>query len=129
MQSRWKHKARNGLDAAVTAVTGDAARPTALVLALPREDGTLRTIGSTSQLARAAATELGRTLTPTGATRERWLTALPGTAAAATLTHQVIPMVVEVLVDVAVDNAVLRHPARYLRPRPDLDVPGLTSSA
>ncbi len=123
MQSRHKLKARETLDLVCTAVAGDPAEPTLLLLSAPVGDGNLHAAGATGRLSRMAAREIGRLLEPTGETERRYPGGPPGVSSARPLDAALVkPLIVEVSADVATDGGVLRHPARLLRARPDLTV-------
>lgn len=112
----WKVKARQVLDLLAIGVLGDLGAPTALVLAAP--DASARVVGVTTVLPRAVARALAPLLQATGSTWERqagWTSSGPSVVSA------VEPVMVEVSADVAVDDGVLRHAARLVRVRPDLE--------
>lgn len=118
-QRVWhKVKVRSELDLVVVGTVGDPAAPTALLLARPTVDG-LRPAGTTVNLARAVARDVGRHLVP-DPTREPRRVGWPGRDLGQARLTGVEPLVVEVSADVAVDHGVLRHAARLVRLRPDL---------
>ena len=93
--------------------------PTTLVLAFPGAvdaDGVPVTAGSTTILTKTAARAVAPLLHPTGDTFERTFTW--GTRPATVTVIEPLP--VEVQADAAA-HGVLRHTARLLRARPDLD--------
>lgn len=67
-----KLKARATVELVCTAVVGDPRRPTLLMLSSPTAGGDSRPVGATARLTRAAATAVGRLLTPTGGTETRY---------------------------------------------------------
>lgn len=117
----WKRKARTTLDMIAIGFTGTAASPQTLVLAFPGvfdEDGAPVTAGSTSVVNRAVARTIAPLLRPTGATFTRafaW-----GNVAPSTVTV-INPLVVEVDADASAEYGALRHAARLVRVRADLD--------
>jgi ATP-dependent DNA ligase len=119
-----KWTSRHSIDLVATAVIGDPAKPLALVLSSPGPDGRLRTAGVSTVLPAHVSRHIGRLLAPTGQTAAHY-PALRGIGDAldVALIH---PLVVEVSADTAIDNGVLRHPARLIRARPDLTVADLT---
>ena len=123
-QRVWhKFKLRDTLDLAVVGVVGDLAAPTALLLARPSIDG-LIPAGVTTTLPRPVAREIARDLTPDPTSvphRVGW----PGREPSTLPVHGVVPIVAEISADRAVDNGILRHPARLIRLRPDLSVDDL----
>jgi ATP-dependent DNA ligase len=104
-----KVKHRSVVDLVATAVTGSAAQPGALLLALP-VDGELVPVGRSGSLGLAAGLALGRLVTPIGA---------PGGATSAIATR-IAPLVVEVSADVPWADGALARPAQFLRARPEL---------
>jgi ATP-dependent DNA ligase len=113
----WKLKSRRTLDMVAIGIVGDPKQPTSLVLAMPG-GGELATAGSTTVLSKAVALTVAPLLELTGETFERrlaWGDSDP------VLVQQIRPLVVEVSADAAVDAGVLRHGARLLRARPDLE--------
>ena len=120
-QRVWhKLKVRDSLDLVVVGTLGDPRAPSALLLARPTAQG-LRPAGVTTVLARALARDFGRHLTvdPASAPRRAgW----PGRTEPSSPVTGVLPVVVEVSADVAVDGGVLHHAARIVPLRPDLTV-------
>lgn len=111
----WKVKARQVLDLLAVGVLGDPGAPTALVLAAA--DAPARAVGVTTVLPRAVARSFAPLIRATGTTWERqagW------GSSGRVVVSAVEPMVIEVSADVAVDDGVLRHAARLVRVRPDL---------
>ncbi|MBW0254841.1 ATP-dependent DNA ligase [Cellulomonas sp. PS-H5] len=104
-----KVKHRSVVDLVATAVTGSAAQPGALLLALP-VDGELVPVGRSGSLGLAAGLALGRLVTPLGP---------PGGATSAIATR-IAPLVVEVSADVPWADGALARPAQFLRARPEL---------
>jgi ATP-dependent DNA ligase len=123
-QRLWhKFKLRDTLDLAVVGVVGDLAAPTALLLARPSIDG-LTPAGVTTTLPRSVAREIALELTSDPASaphRFGW----PGREPSTLPLQGVVPIVAEISADRAVDNGILRHPARLIRLRPDLSVDDL----
>jgi ATP-dependent DNA ligase len=117
----WKVKARHTLDLVVVGVIGELSAPTSLVLAWAGEEPQRRAAGVTTVLPRSLARRLAPLLEPTGATWQRRVTLA---SAETSLVQTVVPVVVEVSADTAVDAGVLRHPARLVRLRPDLEPAG-----
>jgi ATP-dependent DNA ligase len=117
----WKLKARTTLDMVAVGYTGDPKAPTTLVLAFPGrvdDDGQPVTAGSTTVLTRAIARTIAALLHPTGDSFERvfaWGGSQPTTVTV------IEPLVVEVSADASADAGVLRHAARLIRARPDLE--------
>ncbi|KRF35523.1 hypothetical protein [Terrabacter sp. Soil810] len=117
----WKVKARRTLDMLAIGFTGEAASPTALVLAFPGvvdDEGQPATAGSTTTLSKTVGRALIPLLHPTGETFQR--TFAWGSAGPTTVTI-VEPFVVEVEADVSAAAGVLRHAVRLHRARPDVD--------
>lgn len=104
-----KVKHRSVVDLVATAVTGSAAQPGALLLALP-VDGELVPVGRSGSLGLAAGLALGRQIVPLGP---------PGGAQSAIATR-IRPLVVEVSADVPWADGALARPAQFLRARPEL---------
>ncbi len=93
--------------------------PGSLALAMPSEGDELETAGSTTVLRSAMTLTFAPLLQLTGETFKRrfvWGTSDP------VLVQLIRPLVVEVSAGAAVDAGVLRHGARLLRARPDLQV-------
>jgi ATP-dependent DNA ligase len=113
----WKVKTRRTIDMIAIGVVGNPKQPTSLALAMPSNNEELPTAGSTTVLTKAMALTVAPLLELTGETFERrfvWGGSDP------VVVHRIRPLVVEVSADAAVDNGVLRHGARLLRARPDL---------
>lgn len=110
-----KWRARDSVEAVVAAVAGSLRRPAALLLGVP-DGGGLRYLGRTGPLDHAAAAEMAGYLDPAGPGHPwRRLAGESGVV----LVDPVL--VVEVAVDASLEpGRRWRHPARYLRPRPDL---------
>lgn len=125
----WKRKARTNLDMVAIGFTGSATSVQALVLAFPGAvdvDGAPVTAGSTSVMNRATARTITPLLRPTGATFTRafaWGATEPSTV---TVTE---PIVVEVDADASAEHGTLRHGARLVRVRADLDPADLDITA
>lgn len=116
----WKRKARTSLDMIAIGFTGTAASPQALVLAFPGqvEEGRPVTAGSTTVMNRAVARSVQPLLRSTGETFTR---AFAWGSAAPSVVTVIEPLVVEVSADAAAEYGTLRHAARLLRVRADLD--------
>jgi ATP-dependent DNA ligase len=120
-QRVWhKFKLRDTLDLAVVGVVGDLGAPTALLLARPSTDG-LTPAGVTTTLPRSVAREIAADLTLDPASTPRRV-GWPGREPSTLPVHGVVPLVAQISADRAVDNGILRHPARLIRLRPDLSV-------
>ena len=117
-QRVWhKLKTRHSLDMLAIGVVGSVSAPTSLVLAMPTLDEDPRAAGATTVLTKTAARAIAPLLELTGLTwtrRSSW-----GTTDTVEV-QQIKPLVVEVSADAAVDAGVLRHGARLIRARPDL---------
>ena len=125
----WKRKARTTVDMIAIGFTGTAASVQALVLAFPGvvsdDTGLPVTAGSTSVLNRATARMVAPLLRPTGETFKRgfaWGNAEPSTVTV------IEPLVVEVDADASAEYGPLRHAARLVRVRADLDPVDLDAS-
>jgi ATP-dependent DNA ligase len=116
----WKVKAKAALDMLAIGYTGAATAPTTLVLAFPGvvdDAGQPVTAGSTTVLNKAVSGSLAPLLRPTGDTFVRafaW-------GSSGTSVTVIEPFVVEVQADASAEAGVLRHAAKLVRPRPDLD--------
>jgi hypothetical protein len=123
VQSRRKVKAKTSLDlVAVVGYTGPAAAPTSLALAFPGvvdKDAQPVTAGATTVLSKAMARSVAPLLRPTGASFERSFVSGGHESSMVTVIE---PLVVEVTADASAQAAALRHAARLLRARPDLDL-------
>ncbi len=124
-----KFKRRTSMDAVVGGFVGSPLRPSGLILGRYDDAGRLRVVGRTTQLAAQAAAEVAPLLTPARAGHP-WPETLPpgwasspyGGSGPITYTQVQPNLVVEVLVDSALDGGRRhRHAVRYLRPRTDLD--------
>lgn len=117
-QRIWhKLKTRHSLDMLAIGVVGAPSAPTSLVLAMPTLEAEPRAAGATTVLTRASARAIAPLLELTGQTWARhssW-----GTTETVEV-QQIRPLVVEVSADAAIEAGVLRHGARLLRARPDL---------
>lgn len=137
-QRRWlKLKTRRTIEVIVGGVTGSPSRPRELIVGrIDPASGRLRVIGRTTAVPPAAHATLAAALTPAG-DEHPWPAELPSGWAGSL--YGSLPMryvrvrpdvVVEISIDIAIDRARLRHPARFHRLRPDLapgEVPqGLT---
>jgi ATP-dependent DNA ligase len=132
-RSGWqKIRCRNTAEAVVGGVIGSVAAPEALVLGLTDQQGRLRVAGRTTRLPPHVRPEIGRQLTaaprahpwPATIPSSRF-GQLPGERVEYT---QVEPsLVVEVDVDAAFEQERWRHPPRFVRTRPDMDLAQLPS--
>lgn len=128
-----KLKTRTETDVVLAAVIGPITRPTVAGAGLPI-DGELRIVGRTVPLTAIASKELGAQLVPADpanhpcrpAPRPPPSTAGGGTSDPVTLTL-VEPIVAEVTADTAWSGRSWRHPLRWVRTRPDLDVDDVTA--
>lgn len=102
-----KVKHRTAVDLVATAVTGSAAQPGALLLALP-VDGELVPVGRSASIGLSAGIALGRQIVPLGS------------APSSAIATRIAPLVVEVSADVPWADGVLARPAQFLRARPEL---------
>ncbi|MGW2151716.1 hypothetical protein ACWCOT_45975 [Nonomuraea bangladeshensis] len=115
------------MDAVVGGFVGSPRRPSGLILGRYDDAGRLRVVGRTAQLAARAAAEVAPLLTAAGAGHP-WPETLPSGWASSpygdrdpiTYTQVQPDLVVEVLVDTALDAPRHRHAVRYLRVRADL---------
>ena len=127
-----KLRARLTAEAVVGGVLGPPAAPTVLILGRPDQHGFLQVAGRSKDLTPAAAATIGATLRgqvvlsgqvgvghpwPEVLPRSRW----GGRPAEPLAYTRVRPeVVVELVVDPAVDGPRWRHPATFVRLRPDL---------
>ncbi len=129
-----KVKHRATVDAVCGAVTGSLQRPAEIIVGLPF-DGVLRVAGRSTPLSSAARRALAPLLrTPVGqhpwastisaGTLGRW-----GGRSAPVEIVRVEPFVVEVSADVAWSGRSWRHPLRFVRARPDLEVEDVVAPA
>lgn len=123
-----KVKHRRTLDVVVGAVIGPMRQPEAVVVGFP-DDDELRIVGRSTPLKPAVARALGSLLRAPGGTHPWPEVVSPGAVdrfnagrdpIRLTLVH---PTMAEVSADVALTRGAFRHGVRYLRLRPDLDVP------
>ncbi|WP_102191256.1 ATP-dependent DNA ligase [Microbacterium aurantiacum] len=128
----WKVKHRESLDVVCAAVTGSRARPREVVVGV-WVDGRLRIAGRSTPLSAKASRLLGAVLQePIG--EHPWPEEVkPGALSRFNRSGServplvlVEPMVVEISADVAMMGQSFRHPVRFLRPRPELDVDAVT---
>lgn len=113
------------VDLVATAAVGDPSAPTALLLARPSPAGLVH-VGATTRVTRAVARDLARLLQPTGEHVTRTNPWGDGQSVEAAI---ITPLVVEIRADVAVDGETLRHPARFVRARPDLTIADVADAA
>jgi ATP-dependent DNA ligase len=127
-----KLRARLTAEAVIAGVLGPVHTPRVLLLGHPDRHGNLQVAGRTTDLTPATATAVGAVLQPHSGSGHPWPGLLPrsgwGRGPAEPLAYtQVRPeVVVELLVDPAVDGPRWRHPARFVRLRADLHPTDLT---
>lgn len=133
-QRGWrKLRVRTGTEAVVGGVTGGISDPTTLLLGRVDAAGRLRFVGRTGPVParhrRELATLLAPVVTGRGGVEHPWPQPLPARWAGLLRRAEPLPYVrvqpatvVEVAVDTAYEHGRWRHPARYLRARPDLSV-------
>ena len=117
----WKFKHRDTVEALIGGVSGSLARPTHLILGRYTASGRLQVVGRTGPLPAAVRAEVGAALTAAEEDHPwpdrlsvRW-------GRDPQLYLKVSPLVVvEVMVDVAVEGGRWRHSARFVRLRGDL---------
>ncbi|MFC4909491.1 ATP-dependent DNA ligase [Actinomadura gamaensis] len=115
----WKWKRRRTTEAIVGGITGTLARPGALILGRMDAEGELHVVGRTVPVTAPARERIARLLRPPAGPHP-WPPRLPVGWRGGTAEYvQVEP---ELVVEVEVDAAVWRHPARIVRPRPDLTI-------
>jgi bifunctional non-homologous end joining protein LigD len=119
-----KVRHRDTFELVAGAVTGSRAHPETLILGR-YEEGELHIVGRTTPLSRSAAANLGKSLSePDGV--HPWPTVIGSTAydrfnkKRDTEITLVEPIVVEVSADTSLSGGSLRHPARFVRRRPEL---------
>lgn len=122
-----KVKHRDTLDVVCAAITGSREKPTTVIAGLPI-NGKLWIVGRTGPLKAASSRALGRLLSPPAGDHP-WPTEVRSTAIdrfnstePTTQLTLVEPIVVEVSADTAFSGRSFRHPLRYLRARPELNV-------
>lgn len=122
-----KIRSKRTAEALVLGVSGSLDRPETLLLALPRPDGGVRFAGRTSVLPAPVRRELGALLTATDSPPVTVRSAWRSVAGRVSYLPVEPTVVVELSVDAAsFDDGVWRHPARFVRWRPDLTVEDLT---
>ena len=132
MRGWQKLRARLTGEAVVAGVLGPVHTPRVLLLGRPDQHGRLQVVGRTTDLTPAVAAAVGVVLQPHVGPGHPWPELLPrsgwGRGPAEPLAYaRVRPeVVVELVVDPAVDGARWRHPARFVRLRPDLHPADLT---
>jgi ATP-dependent DNA ligase len=130
-----KLRARLTAEAVIAGVIGPPTAPRVLLLGRPDRDGRLQVAGRSTDLGAAAAAALGTVLRPHPGPGHPWPPLLPrsswGRRPAEPLAYtRVQPdLVVELVVDPAVDGPRWRHAATYLRLRPDLTLTDLAPAA
>ncbi|AWB91103.1 ATP-dependent DNA ligase [Aeromicrobium chenweiae] len=121
-----KYRVRDTAEAVVGAVAGPPEAPEHLVLGRLDESGELQMVGTTTQLSPQLRSGLDGLLDQAddthpwrdgGATGTRW-----GRGDQRPVTLVAPTLVVEVSVDSSTDRGRWRHPARLVRPRPDLSL-------
>lgn len=122
-----KVKHRRTVDVVAGAVIGPVTAPRAVVVGVPGPDGRLGVAGRSTDLGVPASRELaGHLRAPAGP--HPWPPVLAGGVAGwgrdPVRVTLVEPVVVEVSADVAWTGRVFRHPVRFVRARPDVDVTG-----
>ncbi len=117
----WKYRVRWPVDLVILGVAGPVAAPRALLLGAVEPGRGLVPVGASTRLRRPVAREVGRVMVPTGRARPRRLAGLPGTNEPV-LVQPVVPVVAEFLVDGAIEGGHLRHPARFVRLRLEVEV-------
>jgi hypothetical protein len=110
----WKYRARWPVDLVILGAAGTLVAPSALLVGVFDPDRGLVPVGASVRLRRTVAREIGRVPVPTGRARRRRLATLPGTGEPV-LVQPMVPVVGEFLVDGAIEEVRLRHPARFLR--------------
>jgi ATP-dependent DNA ligase len=120
-------------EAVVGGVIGPLDAPKVLLLGRPGDAGRLHLVGRTTELTPTAGATVAGVLTPHTGPGHPWPEVLPsnrwGRPGPPTLYTQVRPeVVVELVVDTAVEQHRWRHPARFVRVRSDLHPADLTSS-
>jgi ATP-dependent DNA ligase len=122
-------------EAVIAGVLGPLHAPRVLLLGRPDTDGRLQVAGRTVDLTPTHAATVGAALWPHIGPGHPWPELLPrsrwGRGPAEPLAYtQVVPeVVVELVVDPAVDGLRWRHPATLVRLRPDLHPTDLTPTA
>ena len=130
-----KLRARLTAEAVIAGVLGPVHTPRVLLLGRPDQHGHLQVAGRTTDLTPAVAAAVGAVVQPQVGAGHPWPELLPrsgwGRGPAEPLAYtQVRPeVVVELLVDPAADGPRWRHPARFVRLRPDLHPSDLTLTA
>lgn len=128
----WKVKHRATLDVVCAAVTGSRSRPQEVIVGI-WVDGLLRIAGRSTPLSGQASRALGSVLRePVGehpwpeSVRPGALSRFNRSGAERVPLVLVEPIVVEISADVAMTGQSFRHPVRFLRARPELDVAAVT---
>lgn len=129
-----KLRTRLTAEAVVGGVIGPLHAPKVLLLGRPGHADQLHLVGRTTELTPAAAAAVAEALTPHVGPGHPWPDVLPsnrwGRPGPPTVYTQVRPeVVVELVVDTAVEQHRWRHPARFVRVRPDLHAADLAPSA
>ena len=125
-----KLRTRLTAEAIVGGVIGPPDAPKVLLLGRHDTDGQLHLVGRTTELTPTASAALAAALVPQIGAGHPWPEVLPSTRwgrpGPPTVYTQVRPeVVVEVVVDTAVEQYRWRHPARFVRLRPDLRIADL----
>jgi ATP-dependent DNA ligase len=117
-------------EAVVGGIIGPLHAPSVLLLGRPDPTGRLQLAGRTTALSPTASAAVAAAIRPQLGLRHPWPEVLPSTRwgrpGPPTTYTQIQPsVVVELTVDTAVEQHRWRHPARFLRVRPDLHVDDL----
>jgi ATP-dependent DNA ligase len=128
-----KMRTRLTAEAVVGGVIGPLHAPEVLLLGRPGDADQLHLVGRTTELTPTAAATVAGVLTPHIGPGHPWPEVLPsnrwGRPGPPTVYTQVRPeVVVELVVDTAVEHHRWRHPARFVRVRSDLRPADLSSS-
>ncbi|CAM5536724.1 hypothetical protein [Leifsonia shinshuensis] len=130
VQIRVKVRHRDTVDLVAGAVTGSLSSPGELILGR-FDEGALRIVGRTTPVSTAQARVLGHHLQPPAGVHP-WPSVVRSTSydrfsrkrdVALTLIE---PIVVEVSADTSLVGGSLRHPARFVRTRPELEPETIT---
>jgi ATP-dependent DNA ligase len=126
-----KMRTRLTAEAVVGGVIGPLHAPKVLLLGRPADADQLHLVGRTTELTPAAGATVAGVLTPHVGPGHPWPEVLPsnrwGRPGPPTTYTQVRPeVVVELVVDTAVEQHRWRHPARFVRVRSDLHPADLT---
>jgi hypothetical protein len=133
VQTRQKLRTRLTAEAVVGGVIGPLDTPKVLLLGRYDQQGQLQLAGRTTELSPTASAAVASVLQPYMGAGHPWPGVLPSTRwgrpGPPTAYTQVQPsVVVELIVDTAVEQYRWRHPGRFVRLRPDLHVHDLAPS-